>query len=111
MTAPQWLHALRPPGRIRHAEALRLRPLALEVFFLGTAMGDPDLRWPMGQFRPASLPATGGLYTSPLPDWSDAAGPVGNRSGTGPAQSSEHRGASGRASMAASRAAGARSMR
>ena len=39
MTAPQRLQALRPPGRTRHAEALRLRPFALEVFFLGTAMG------------------------------------------------------------------------
>ena len=111
MTAPQRLQALRPPGRIRHAEALRLRPLALEVFFLGTAMRDPDLQRPSGPLRPASLPATGSVYTSVMRGRAAAAGPVGKRSGTGPAQSSEHSGASGRASIAVSRAAGAKSMR
>ena len=183
LTAPQRLQALRPPGRMRHAEALRLRPLAFEVFFLGTAMGFDDPRLRLARLRPASLPARRPAYTSPpsmpggrrprpqpagpvglerarmgccrlamkrlisrscslrsraarataslkvfrdlrksrairsasytslRPAAPAAAGPVGNRSGTGPAQSVEHRGASGRARIATSRTAGARSIR
>ena len=65
LTAPQRLQALRPPERMRHAEALRLRALAFEVFFLGTAMGFGDPRLRFARLRPASLPARRLADTSP----------------------------------------------
>lgn len=37
-TAPHWLQMLREADFSFQAEALRLRPLALDVFFLGTAI-------------------------------------------------------------------------